>query len=71
MLNLYLCSFEFVKRVTGEIIAGRGDLLPVSAMPIDGAFPVGTAAFEKRNLALKKPILETDFSITQQLKKLG
>jgi pyruvate-ferredoxin/flavodoxin oxidoreductase len=51
---------EFIKRVTGEIIAGRGDLLPVSAMPIDGTFPVGTAAFEKRNLALEIPVLETD-----------
>jgi pyruvate-ferredoxin/flavodoxin oxidoreductase len=51
---------EFVKRVTGEIIAGRGDLLPVSAMPIDGTFPVGTAAYEKRNLALEIPVWETD-----------
>jgi pyruvate-ferredoxin/flavodoxin oxidoreductase len=51
---------EFIRRVTGEIIAGRGDLLPVSAMPIDGTFPVGTAAFEKRNLALEIPVLETD-----------
>jgi len=51
---------DFVKRVTGEIIAGRGDLLPVSAMPADGTFPVGTAAFEKRNLALEIPVWETD-----------
>ncbi|MCX7099336.1 MAG: pyruvate:ferredoxin (flavodoxin) oxidoreductase [Methylococcales bacterium] len=51
---------DFVKRVTGEIIAGRGDALPVSAMPIDGTFPTGTAAFEKRNLALEIPVWETD-----------
>ncbi len=51
---------EFVKRVTGEIIAGRGDALPVSAMPIDGTFPTGTAAYEKRNLALEIPVWETD-----------
>ncbi|MEI7993804.1 MAG: pyruvate:ferredoxin (flavodoxin) oxidoreductase, partial [Methylococcaceae bacterium] len=51
---------EFVRRVTGEIIAGRGDALPVSAMPIDGTFPTGTAAFEKRNLALEIPVWETD-----------
>jgi len=51
---------DFVKRVTGEIIAGRGDLLPVSAMPIDGTFPTGTAAYEKRNLALEIPVWETD-----------
>lgn len=51
---------DFIKRVTGEIIAGRGDLLPVSAMPIDGTFPTGTAAYEKRNLALEIPVWETD-----------
>ncbi|WP_262966362.1 pyruvate:ferredoxin (flavodoxin) oxidoreductase [Methylobacter psychrophilus] len=51
---------DFVKRVTGEIIAGRGDALPVSVMPIDGTFPTGTAAFEKRNLALEIPVWETD-----------
>ena len=38
---------DFVKRVTGEIIAGRGDALPVSAMPIDGTFPTGTAAYRE------------------------
>jgi pyruvate-ferredoxin/flavodoxin oxidoreductase len=51
---------DFIKRVTGEIIAGRGDALPVSAMPIDGTFPTGTAAYEKRNLALEIPVWETD-----------
>ena len=51
---------DFVKRVTVEIIAGRGDSLPVSAMPIDGTFPTGTAAYEKRNLALEIPVWETD-----------
>jgi len=51
---------DFVKRVTGEIIAGHGDALPVSAMPVDGTFPTGTAAYEKRNLALEIPVWETD-----------
>jgi len=51
---------DFIKRVTGEIIAGRGDALPVSAMPVDGTFPTGTAAYEKRNLALEIPVWETD-----------
>jgi pyruvate-ferredoxin/flavodoxin oxidoreductase len=50
----------FIRRVTGEIIAGRGDALPVSVMPVDGAFPTGTAAFEKRNLALEIPVWEAD-----------
>ncbi|MDO9106684.1 MAG: pyruvate:ferredoxin (flavodoxin) oxidoreductase [Methylovulum sp.] len=51
---------DFIKNVTAEIIAGRGDLLPVSAMPIDGTYPTGTAAYEKRNLALEIPVWETD-----------
>lgn len=51
---------DFVKRVTAEIMAGRGDLLPVSRLPVDGTFPTGTAAYEKRNLALEIPVWETD-----------
>lgn len=51
---------DFVKRVTAEIIASRGDLLPVSVMPVDGTFPTGTSAYEKRNLALEIPVWETD-----------
>jgi len=50
----------FVKRVTGNIIAGHGDALPVSVMPVDGTFPTGTAAYEKRNLALEIPVWDTD-----------
>jgi pyruvate-ferredoxin/flavodoxin oxidoreductase len=51
---------DFIKRVTGQIIAGYGDALPVSVMPVDGTFPTGTAAFEKRNLALEIPVWEAD-----------
>ena len=51
---------DFVKRVTGEIIAGHGNALPVSVMPIDGTFPTGTAQYEKRNLALEIPVWEAD-----------
>jgi pyruvate-ferredoxin/flavodoxin oxidoreductase len=51
---------EFVQRVTATLIAGKGDSLPVSLMPIDGTWPVGTAAYEKRNLALELPKWETD-----------
>ncbi|MGZ4957621.1 MAG: pyruvate:ferredoxin (flavodoxin) oxidoreductase [Methylomonas sp.] len=51
---------DFIRRVTNEIIGGRGDRLPVSAMPVDGTFPTGTAAYEKRNLALEIPVWETD-----------
>ena len=45
----------FVKNVVGQIIGLNGDALPVSAMPIDGTFPSGTAKWEKRNIALEIP----------------
>ncbi len=50
---------EFVRKVTAEIIAGRGDNIPVSLLPADGSYPLGTAAYEKRNLALQIPELDT------------
>ncbi len=45
----------FVQNVIGPIVAGNGDLLPVSALPIDGTFPTGTAMWEKRNIAMEIP----------------
>jgi pyruvate-ferredoxin/flavodoxin oxidoreductase len=54
---------DFVQRVTAQIIAGRGDLLPVSAMPVDGTFPSGTARWEKRNIALEIPIWDERWCI--------
>lgn len=51
---------EFVRQVTAEIIAGRGDAIPVSLFPSDGTYPVGTAAYEKRNLALEIPVWDAE-----------
>jgi pyruvate-ferredoxin/flavodoxin oxidoreductase len=42
---------EFVRTVTAEMMAGRGDALPVSALPVDGTYPSGTTAYEKRNIS--------------------
>ena len=53
----------FVQNVTAEIIAGRGDQLPVSALPDDGTYPVGTAQWEKRNIAQEVPVWEPDLCI--------
>ncbi|MGD0650459.1 MAG: pyruvate:ferredoxin (flavodoxin) oxidoreductase [Verrucomicrobiia bacterium] len=47
---------EFVRDVLGEIIAGRGDELPVSKLPCDGTFPTATTRWEKRNIALEIPV---------------
>ena len=54
---------EFVRNVTAEMIAGRGDQLPVSAFPEDGTYPVGTARWEKRNIAQDVPVWEPDLCI--------
>jgi pyruvate-ferredoxin/flavodoxin oxidoreductase len=45
----------FVQNVIAPIIQGNGDFLPVSALPIDGTYPSGTAQWEKRNIALEIP----------------
>ncbi|HTL71591.1 MAG TPA: pyruvate:ferredoxin (flavodoxin) oxidoreductase [Candidatus Eisenbacteria bacterium] len=53
----------FVRGVTLEIAAGRGESLPVSAMPADGAFPTGTSRFEKRSIASDVPLWSADSCI--------
>ena len=53
----------FVRNVTARMLEGRGDLLPVSAMPVDGTYPVGTTRYEKRNIADQVPIWEPDLCI--------
>jgi len=57
------CIPLFVMDVTAEIIAGRGDLLPVSKMPIDGTFPTGTTQYEKRCVALDAPDWDSETCI--------
>jgi pyruvate-ferredoxin/flavodoxin oxidoreductase len=47
---------DLVQRVTALMLADKGDQLPVSAFPVDGTWPTGTARWEKRNLAREIPI---------------
>jgi pyruvate-ferredoxin/flavodoxin oxidoreductase len=54
---------DFVQRVTARMMEGNGDLLPVSALPVDGAFPTGTARWEKRQLAAEIPIWDPSICI--------
>jgi pyruvate-ferredoxin/flavodoxin oxidoreductase len=54
---------EFVRRVLGPMIAGAGDTLPVSALPVDGTYPSGTARWEKRNIALEIPVWDPNLCI--------
>jgi pyruvate-ferredoxin/flavodoxin oxidoreductase len=53
----------FVERVTGRIMAGEGESLPVSALPVDGSFPTGTTRWEKRALAHEVPVWDPDLCI--------
>jgi pyruvate-ferredoxin/flavodoxin oxidoreductase len=54
---------DFVQRVTATMLAGKGDLLPVSAFPVDGTWPVGTSKYEKRNIADEIPVWEPSLCI--------
>ncbi len=51
---------DFIKNTTGPLIEGKGDKLPISAMPADGTFPTGTAKYEKRNIAVNIPVWEPE-----------
>jgi pyruvate-ferredoxin/flavodoxin oxidoreductase len=53
----------FVQNVLAKMIAGRGDELPVSALPVDGTFPTSTSRWEKRNLAQEVPVWDSDICI--------
>ena len=54
---------DFVREVIGPMLERRGDALPVSALPCDGTWPVGTARWEKRNIADAVPVWETDLCV--------
>ncbi|MGD0585067.1 MAG: pyruvate:ferredoxin (flavodoxin) oxidoreductase [Oryzomonas sp.] len=54
---------RFVKEVTGVIVAGLGDDLPVSKMPADGTFPTATSQYEKRNIAIDIPVWDEKICI--------
>jgi pyruvate-ferredoxin/flavodoxin oxidoreductase len=53
----------FVREVLGKMIAKQGDDLPVSALPIDGTYPTGTAKWEKRNVAHEIPVWDPDVCV--------
>jgi pyruvate-ferredoxin/flavodoxin oxidoreductase len=54
---------EFVRNVTARLISQQGDGLPVSKMPEDGTWPIGTTQYEKRNIAVEIPEWHTDLCI--------
>src|SRR6516162_2037173 len=56
-------ALAFVRDVIGKMLIGRGDQIPVSALPVDGTFPTGTSRWEKRNIAQEVPVWEPDLCI--------
>ena len=54
---------EFVQLLTARMFEGLGDQIPVSLMPIDGTWPSGTAAWEKRNIAEEVPVWLPDLCV--------
>ena len=54
---------RFVREVTARMMEGLGDTISVSQMPVDGTFPSGTAAWEKRNIAEQVPVWEPDLCV--------
>jgi len=54
---------EFIQTVTGELMAMRGDAVPVSKMPVDGKYPTGTTKYEKRNVAVHIPVWESELCL--------
>lgn len=54
---------SFIKDVTMEMVKGRGDLIPVSQIPVDGTYPSGTTQYEKRRIAQNIPQWDSDICI--------
>jgi len=54
---------DFVKRVSAVMVANKGDMLPVSAFPVDGTWPTATSQWEKRNIAIDIPVWDEKLCI--------
>ncbi len=54
---------KFVQEVLAPLIAGNGDQMPVSCLPVDGTFPTGTTQWEKRNISLEIPVWDPEVCI--------
>jgi pyruvate-ferredoxin/flavodoxin oxidoreductase len=52
-----------MRRIAALQFAGRGDEIPVSAIPADGSYAGGTTQYEKRNIAFEVPVWKPDLCI--------
>ena len=57
---------EFVRNVTAMMMAGRGDELPVSALPVDGTYPSATTQWEKSNIFNLLPMWGRETNINDE-----
>jgi pyruvate-ferredoxin/flavodoxin oxidoreductase len=53
----------FFRILQAPMIAGNGDNLPVSVMPVDGTWPTGSSQWEKRNISLEIPVWDEELCI--------
>jgi pyruvate-ferredoxin/flavodoxin oxidoreductase len=51
---------EIVRSTIAALIAGEGERVKVSEVPLDGTWPTGTTRYEKRNIAINIPVWEKD-----------
>jgi len=54
---------DFIERIVLPVSASKGDTIPVSAVPENGAVPLNTAALEKRNIAVYLPQWDPELCI--------
>ncbi len=54
---------EFVRTVSAAMMVGKGDELPVSALPVDGTYPSGTTKYEKRNISDQVAVWDQELCI--------
>ncbi len=54
---------EFIARVTKKMVEFKGDDIPVSDMPEDGTWPLGTTQYQKRNTGIEVPVWDSDVCI--------
>jgi pyruvate-ferredoxin/flavodoxin oxidoreductase len=54
---------DLVKKVNAVMLANKGDMLPVSAFPPDGTWPLSTTQWEKRNIAIDIPVWDEELCI--------
>ncbi|MEM9647369.1 MAG: thiamine pyrophosphate-dependent enzyme [Bacteroidota bacterium] len=51
---------DFAASLLGQLLAGKGNQVPVSQLPVDGTYPTGTSHFNARSVDQQIPVWDTD-----------